>query len=94
VSPEEFVSQWRANGHHAEVISPADVRVVLKSGWALRFSTNVTKDPRLWSLVGIHHRSTADTDTARIWWTPRSTSSSPGSRRSGSGPPPVLVAVR
>jgi hypothetical protein len=30
------------------------------------FSTNVTKDPRLWSLVGIHHRSTADTETARI----------------------------
>lgn len=66
LSPEEFVMRWRARGHYAEMISPADVRVALKSGWTLRFSTNVTKDPRLWSLVGIHHRSTADTDAARL----------------------------
>jgi hypothetical protein len=66
VGPEELVSQWRADGHQADVVSTAEVRVTLKSGWTLRFSTNVTKDPRLWSLVGIHHRSTADTVTARI----------------------------
>ena len=66
MSPEEFVAKWKADGHQAEVLLPADVRVALKSGWTFRFSTNITKDPRLWSLVGIHHRSTADTDAARL----------------------------
>ncbi len=66
MSPEEFVAQWRGAGHKAEVILPSDVRIALRSGWTLRFSTNVTKDPRLWSLVGIFHRSTADTDAARL----------------------------
>jgi hypothetical protein len=66
VSPDEFVKKWKADGHQAEVILPADVRVALKSGWTLRFSTNITKDPRLWSLVGIHHRSTADADAAKL----------------------------
>jgi hypothetical protein len=66
VGPEEFVTKWKADGHQAEAILPSDVRVVLKSGWTLRFSTNVTKDPRLWSLVEIHHRSTAETGAAKL----------------------------